>query len=115
LLILIEKTLLEIKEKSYSKTVLKGSADLDPHVRRATERWLDENPNFREVYYYQEAMHRLYRITGTRHAKRVLIKLTDQMANSKLPGIKTLRKTICQWRNEILQFFENGLTNGRLR
>jgi transposase len=42
-----------------------------------------------------------------------LIKLTDQMAYSTLPEIKTLRKTLCQWRTEILQFFENGLTNGR--
>jgi transposase len=48
-----------------------------------------------------------------KHAKRVLIKLTDQMALSNIPEIKTLRKTIHQWRNEILQFFENKLTNGR--
>ena len=95
------------------KLLLKRSADLDPHVRRATERWLDENPVVREVYYYKEAMHRLYRIKGMKHARRVLIKLTDQMALSNIPEIKTLRKTIHQWRDEILHYFENSLTNGR--
>jgi transposase len=95
------------------KLLLKRSADLDPHVRRAIDRWLDENPLVREVYQYKEAMHRLYRIKGMKHARRVLTKLTDQMALSNIPEIKTLRKTIHHWRNEILQFFENGLTNGR--
>jgi len=82
------------------KLLLKRSADLDPYVRRATERWLDENPKVREVYYYKEAMHRFYRIKGVKHAKRVLIKLTDQIALSFLSEIKTLRRTLCQWRNE---------------
>jgi transposase len=82
------------------KLLLKRSADVDPHVRRAINRWLDENPTVREVYQYKEAMHRFYRIKGMKHAKRVLIKLTDQMALSNIPEIKTLRKTIHQWRNE---------------
>jgi transposase len=68
---------------------------------------------YAKYYQYKEAMHRFYRIKGMKHAKRVLIKLTDQMALSNIPEIKTLRKTIHQWRNEILQFFENKLTNGR--
>jgi transposase len=95
------------------KLLLKKSSDLDPHVRRAIERWLDENPKVREVFFFKEAMHRFYRIKGMKHARRVLTKLTDQMALSSIPEIKTLGKTIHQWRNEILQFFENGLTNGR--
>jgi transposase len=53
------------------KLLLKRSADLDFYVRRATERWLDENPKVREVYYYKEAMHRFYRIKGMTHARRV--------------------------------------------
>ena len=35
------------------------------------------------------------------------------MATSSIPEIKSLRQTIHKWREEILMFFENGLTNGR--
>jgi transposase len=35
------------------------------------------------------------------------------MTLSKIPEIRYLRQTIHNWRDEILQFFENGLTNGR--
>ncbi|MCK6595014.1 MAG: ISL3 family transposase [Bacteriovoracaceae bacterium] len=75
------------------KLLLKRSADLDPHVRRAIDRWLGENPAVREVYQYKEAMHRLYRIKGMKHARRVLIKLTDQMALSNIPEINVHFKT----------------------
>lgn len=39
--------------------------------------------------------------------------MTDAMAHSSLNEIKTLRKTFLKWRNEILAYFETGLTNGR--
>jgi transposase len=35
------------------------------------------------------------------------------MALSLLPEIKTLRRTLLKWRNEILAYFETRLTNGR--
>jgi transposase len=39
--------------------------------------------------------------------------MTDAMAASTLSEIKTLRKTFLKWRNEILAYFETGLTNAR--
>lgn len=35
------------------------------------------------------------------------------MAASKLPEIKTLRRTLVRWRNEILNYFATRLTNAR--
>jgi transposase len=35
------------------------------------------------------------------------------MAASALPEIKKLRKTLMKWKNEILNYFVNGITNGR--
>ena len=54
-----------------------------------------------------------YRIKGKNFARKILIKITDQMSLSKIPEIRRLRETIHKWREEILMFFENGLTNGR--
>lgn len=68
---------------------------------------------FVEYSHNKEAMHRLYNIKGKNFAGKVLTRLTDQMALSKIPEVRTLRETLHKWREEILQFFENGLTNGR--
>jgi transposase len=35
------------------------------------------------------------------------------MADSKLKEIKTLRKTLMKWRQEILNYFRTGITNAR--
>jgi transposase len=50
---------------------------------------------------------------GYNRAKRALVGLLDRMATSTLPEIKTLRKTLMKWKNEILNYFATGLTNGR--
>jgi transposase len=76
-------------------------------------RWLDRYPAIREVYTYKEALHRLCRIRGYRRARKAFIRLTDQMANSTLPEIKTLRSTPLRWRTEILAYFAHPITNGR--
>ena len=39
--------------------------------------------------------------------------MTDKMALSDLPEIRTLRRTLMRWRGEILAYFASGLTNGR--
>lgn len=38
--------------------------------------------------------------------------MTDGMALSPLPEIRTLRRTLMRWRTEILAYFSSGLTNG---
>lgn len=95
------------------KLLLRNGHNLKYFERNALKIWLDENPVIKEVYFYKEALHRFYRIRGYEKASRALIKLTDQMALSKLDEIKTLRKTLMKWRNEILNYFKTLLTNGR--
>jgi transposase len=103
----------DVRKNPIRKLLLKKHCDLEPHVRRVLERWLEENPVVKEIYYFKESMHRFYRIKGKSFARKVLIKMTDQMSLSKIPEIRRLRETIHKWRDEILMFFENGLTNGR--
>ena len=57
-------------------------------------------------------MHQLYRTPKYKWAERILTKMTDMMAKSKLPEIQTLRKTFMSWREEILNYFKVRLTNG---
>ncbi len=82
--------------------------------KSALDQWLSYHPKLKEIYWYKEALHQLYRTKGFNRASRALINLTDRMALSKLPEIKKLRKTLMKWRHEILNYFVTGLTNARV-
>ena len=95
------------------KLLLMNGSRLEYFERRALHQWLDHHPKLKEIYFFKEAIHRLYRIRGFNKAASALIRLTDQMALSKLDEIKTLRRTLMSWRNEILNYFINKTTNAR--
>lgn len=86
---------------------------LEYFERRALYQWLDHHPKLKEIYHFKEALHGLYRCRGYNRARRALIALLDRMALSQLPEIKKLRKTLMKWKEEILNYFATGLTNGR--
>ena len=95
------------------KLLLRNGFKLEYFERKVLWQWLDQHPKLKEVYFYKEALHQLYRTKGHHKASRALAKLTDEMAYSNLPEIKTLRKTLMKWRNEILNYFKSRLTNAR--
>lgn len=95
------------------KLLLRNGHRLQYFERSALHAWLAEHETIREIYFYKEALHRFYRTRGYNKAAVALIRLTDQMALSKLPEIKKLRKTLMKWRWEILAYFKTKLTNGR--
>lgn len=103
----------DVRTNPIRKLLLRNGYKLEYFKRKAVHEWLDLNPDLREIYFYKEWMHRIYRCKGTKHAGKVLTKMTDAMALSKLPEIKTLRNTLMKWRTEILNYFENRLTNAR--
>jgi transposase len=95
------------------RLLLRNGNRLEHFEKRALWMWLEENPIIKEVYMFKESLYRFYRIRGFNKASKALIRLTDQMAHSKLKEIKTLRKTLMKWRSEILAYFKTGLTNGK--
>ena len=80
---------------------------------KAVNRFCRENPSVREIYKFKQRINGFYRIKGFKQDGRVLTKITDDMANSKIKELQTLRKTLMKWRREILQYFKTGLTNAR--
>jgi transposase len=95
------------------KLLLFNGKRLEYFERRALYQWLDRHPKMKELYQFKEAMHGLYRCRGYNRAKRALVALLDRMAASELKEIQRLRKTLMKWRNEILNYFATGITNGR--
>lgn len=95
------------------KLLLFNGKRLEYFERRALYQWLEYHPKIKEVYHFKEALHGLYRCRGYNRAKRALIALLDRMAASQLKEIQRLRKTLMKWKNEILNYFATGITNGR--
>ncbi len=95
------------------KLLLMSSHKLDYGKRHALLSFLSRYPEMKELYEWKERLHRFYRIPDYLRAHRALRVLTDDMAWSDLPEIKTLRRTLLKWREEILNYFLTRLTNAR--
>lgn len=103
----------DVRKNPVRKLLLRNGKKLEYFERSALYQWLEQHPVLREVYHFKEALYGFYRIKGYNKARRALTKLTDRMALSALPEIKTLRRTLMRWREEILNYFKTGITNAR--
>lgn len=81
--------------------------------RHALREFLFKYPELNELYDWKEKLHRFYRTRGYHNAAKALRKMIDNMAWSLLPEIKTLRRTLIKWKEEILNYFLTGITNAR--
>ena len=95
------------------RLLLMSSKKLGYFERQALLDFLYRYPDLFELYTWKEKLHRFYRIRGYHNAAIALRKMLDQMAWSSLKEIKTLRRTLMKWREEILNYFLTGLTNAR--
>ncbi len=94
--------------------LLKNRNRLQSYQKRAVTRFCKENQKVSEVYRFKERITNFYNIKGFNQASRVLTKITDDMGLSYIKEIRTLRKTLMKWREEILRYFKTGLTNARV-
>lgn len=103
----------DVRKNPVRKLLLRNRKNLEYFERKALDVWLQENPDLNEIYHAKEALHGFYRIKGYNKARRAFIHMTDRLAVSSLPEIKTFRKTLMRWREEILNYFKTGITNAR--
>jgi transposase len=95
------------------RLLLCSSHKLDHWERKAIWDYLDRYPELQELYRWKERLHKFYRTRGYYNAHLALRNMCDEMAISLIPEIKTLRNTLLKWKEEILNYFLTGLTNGR--
>ena len=114
---LVNKQRLKItgdKRIAMNRILLMDSKNLEWDLRREILSALPLYPDLNEVYHLKEAMHRFYRIRGKEKAREALIKILDRMGKSSIEKLRDLRKVILNWREEILNYFEGGYSNGRV-
>lgn len=101
------------RKNPFKTLLLKYGIKLKYHERTVLRGILEHYPELRDLYTTKEAIHKLYRTKGYKQARAAFIKLTDWFAHSQIPEIKTFRRTLMSWREEILNYFKTGLSNGR--
>lgn len=94
--------------------LLMNGKNLDYFDKLAISRYLNKHPDLHELYHWKEALHGFYRVRGQRRAHLAFDAMTERMKHSRLPEIKRLRKTLLNWRDEVLNYFESRLTNARV-
>lgn len=114
----LQKYLKQIKKETNEhklrrKLLLKNAFNLDHETRNKIYEWIEKHPTIKEIYLTKETINKVYRCENAGHARRILIKLTDALAHTSVPELKSLRKTLMSWMEEILNYFENRLTNAR--
>ncbi len=103
----------DIRGNPLRKLLLKSAIKLNYFERQTIMKWLEGYPDLKQIYLAKESLQTLYRCKGTKKASISLTKLTDYLAKIEIPELKTLRKTLMNWRKEILNYFELRITNGR--
>lgn len=93
------------------KLLLRNRNKLKYFERNALDLWLKDHPMIREAYEWKEHFHRFYRIKGYARACKRYEKLVLAMRFSIIPEIKKFCKTIERWKDEILNYFINPITN----
>ena len=96
------------------RLLLCSSKDLRYWERLAIRQFLEKYPHMAELYEWKERLHSFYRMRGYYRAYKAFKKLVDDMSVSLLPEVRTLRKTLLKWKEEILNYFLCRLTNARL-
>lgn len=93
------------------RQLLRSREKLDYFERSDLDRYLNLHPKLDELYRYKERLHQLYRVKGYARARSVLERLLLQMKSSGLDEIQRLRRTLTQWKEEILEYFRSRFTN----
>ena len=93
------------------KLLLRNRNRLKYFEREALDRWLKDHVYIKEAYEWKERFHSFYKIKGYNRACNRFEKLILAMRFSIIPEIKKFCKTLERWKDEILNYFINPITN----
>ena len=68
-------------------------------------------PDLKEAYLLKERMRSIYKITTHKKAKQKYIQLKHDLLNSNNLNMQELGRTLQNWQNEILNYFQHRITN----
>jgi transposase len=92
--------------------LLRSRQDLSFIERSRLENYIAPHEVLTKLYWAKEKLHELYRVRGYERARLAFERLiADLEKNSHLVELRRLKKTLLNWKEEILNYFRTGLTN----
>jgi transposase len=89
---------------------------LKPESRANLDRYLDERPILKEIYFFKQRLIRL--MLERHHSKRTalplvheFLRMIEDLKNTSIEPLKTLGYTLCSWREEIARMWRFTKTN----
>lgn len=105
--------ILKSKKNPLRKMLLKNGKRLYFDEKRALNFVFDHYKELQAYYRVKEMIHELYRHRNYKKAARAFTRITDFIASLKMKGLQSLRRTMMDWREEILNYFKRRVTNGK--
>ena len=94
--------------------LLMNSKKLKYFERDTIARYLEKYPTLKELYDYKEMLHSFYNIKNPRQASQVMDSIIIGASMAQTIEVKRLGKTLQSWKKEILNYFDQRITNARL-
>jgi len=105
--------LVKSRKNPLRKMLLMNRKNLHFSQKRSLMYVFDRHRELEAFYRVKEMIHEQYRIRGYKRARKALIRITDFRASLKMEGLRSLRRTLMDWREEILNYFKRRVTNGK--
>lgn len=99
------------QEMGLRRKLLRSREKLDYYECFDLDRYLEKHLNLKELYHFKERLHQFYRTRGYDRARWALERLLEEMKASEQKDIRRVRKTLMQWKEEILEYFRSRFTN----
>ena len=93
-------------------TLLKGAERLAPWEEERLDSLFCRYPELRKAWELKERFRAWYSETDRNRAEESLRLLEQDIASSSLPEFKQLLRTLTNWKEEILNYFDYRITNG---
>lgn len=100
---------LELKQR---RLLLRNREDLKYFEKFEMDKFLEKHPELEELYEFKERLRVFYRCRNHRQARRNLEMFIQDLEKSAQTSAQTLGRTLNRWKEELINYFGNGWTNG---
>src|SRR5690606_24059600 len=88
--------------------------DLNINEKIQLNNFLNGSQKLKELYYAKTHLQRVYETKAPRYAALSMNSLIDNLSKSTFSVCQRIGRTLTNWKNEILNYFQSRLTNARV-
>ena len=96
------------------KFVFKNYKELEFFEKIQLNNFLNKSPKLKALYYAKTHLQRMYDTKAPKYAELSMNSLISNLSQSTYSVCQRLGRTLSNWKNEILNYFQSRLTNARV-